>query len=443
MKFKLVEKFDETRSIVQDYMYDAMDELNNASLEEYIQWFKDNLTAYPEDIEQAVTDAYIESCDYGMIKGVEKTRLTSELKEYIESHTDIIDDTDELMRQCPEHLQHELKIVLSKLDESFTEQLFESSYLSIPKNLTQFIEEHADLLDTDVDQLYLLCPIGLKASLLEVLHIANIDVDKDLVRKVKFLTSEYTNSDLDILVMDNGGYLGTTTNNIEYIITNWNKFDFPKYDSLNESTLEEAIRPDLKRFIEQHAKLLDDNNIEELYKQCPRELKIPLVRILKAASLGDNIKPIKRATFLADFYDDDELINLVLSVGEHANDVFDAFDYIMNNWDEFFTDDMLNEELLTEEQVMYKVTHPKYPEPVFFNVTKTVDKTTEEDTTNDIAERKLEAIFDSLEHKKKVNGETPNYDLLAKLINCDEDLANYTLSPSPETKLTDLTKITC
>ena len=135
MKFKLVEKFDETRSIVQDYMYDAMDELNNASLEEYIQWFKDNLTAYPEDIEQAVTDAYIEACDYGMIKGVEKTRLTSELKEYIESHTDIIDDTDELMRQCPEHLQHELKIVLSKLDESLNEELLTEETLTNIENI--------------------------------------------------------------------------------------------------------------------------------------------------------------------------------------------------------------------------------------------------------------------------------------------------------------------
>lgn len=237
MKFKLVEQFDETRSMVQEYMYDAMDELNNASLEEYIQWFKSELTYYDDTVEQAVTNSYIEACDYGMIQGVEKTRLTSELKEYIESHTDIIDDTDELMKQCPDHLQHELKIVLSKLDES-----------------------------------------------------------------------------------------------------------------LNESVLEEAIRPDLKRFIEQHAELLDENNIEELYKQCPRELKIPLVRMLNAASLSDNIHHIKRATFLADFYDDDKLINLVLSVGEHANDVFDAFDYIMNNWDEFFTDDMLNEELLTEVQ---------------------------------------------------------------------------------------------
>ena len=132
MKFKLIEKFDETRSVVQEYMYDAIDELNNASLEEYIQWFKSELTCYGEDIEQAVTDAYIEACDYGMIKGVEKTRLTSELKEYIESHTDIIDDTDELMKQCPGHLQHELKIVLSILDESLTEQLLtegNSTYL--------------------------------------------------------------------------------------------------------------------------------------------------------------------------------------------------------------------------------------------------------------------------------------------------------------------------
>ena len=118
MKFKLVEKFDETRSMVQEYMYDAMDELNNASLEEYLQWFKSELTYYDETVEQAVTDAYIEACDYGMIKGVEKTRLTSGLTEYIRSHTDIVNDTDELMKQCPVHLQHELKIVLSKLDES-------------------------------------------------------------------------------------------------------------------------------------------------------------------------------------------------------------------------------------------------------------------------------------------------------------------------------------
>jgi hypothetical protein len=49
---------DETRKIVQDYIYDAMDELHGASVEEYIQWFKDNLTAYPEDIDQAVAYAY-------------------------------------------------------------------------------------------------------------------------------------------------------------------------------------------------------------------------------------------------------------------------------------------------------------------------------------------------------------------------------------------------
>jgi hypothetical protein len=142
MKFKLIEKFDETRSMVQDYMYDAMDELNTASLEEYIQWFKSELTYYDDVVEQAVTDAYIEACDYGMIKGVEKTRLTSELKEYIESHTDIIDDTDELMKECPGHLQHELKIVLSKLDESLNEELLTES---INTNLRKFLISLLDL----------------------------------------------------------------------------------------------------------------------------------------------------------------------------------------------------------------------------------------------------------------------------------------------------------
>ena len=117
---------------------------------------------------------------------------------------------------------------------------------------------------------------------------------------------------------------------------------------MTESVLEEAIRLDLKRFIEQHAELLDENNIEELYKQCPRELKIPLVRILKAASIGDDTDIIKRATYLEDSYEDEELIDLALSVTHHVNDVFDAFDYIMNNWDEFFTDYMLNEDLFPE-----------------------------------------------------------------------------------------------
>ena len=127
-------------------MYDAMDELNNASLEEYIQWFKSELTYYDDDVERAVTDAYIEACDYGMIKGVEKTRLTSELKEYIESHTDIIDDTNELMRQCPEHLQHELKIVLSKLDESLNEETLSES---INTNLRKFLISLVELSNID------------------------------------------------------------------------------------------------------------------------------------------------------------------------------------------------------------------------------------------------------------------------------------------------------
>ena len=81
-----------------------------------------------------------------MIKGVEKTRLTSELKEYIESHTDIIDDTNELMRQCPEHLKHELKIVLSKLEESLNEELLTES---INTNLRKFLISLLELSNVD------------------------------------------------------------------------------------------------------------------------------------------------------------------------------------------------------------------------------------------------------------------------------------------------------
>ena len=123
MKFNLVEYLDETRDIIQEYMWDAVYELNNAPLDTYIKWFKNNLTAYPTDIEQAVTDAYIEAVDYGLIKGVEKTKLTSYLKDFLEAHEHLLDDKDALIAECPGHLQHELKIVLSKLDESLTEQL--------------------------------------------------------------------------------------------------------------------------------------------------------------------------------------------------------------------------------------------------------------------------------------------------------------------------------
>lgn len=151
MKFKLIEKFDATREMVQEYMYDAMDELNNAPLEEYIQWFK-NLNYYDEYVEQAITDAYIEACDYGMIKGVEKTRLTSDLKEYIESHADIIEDTAELMRQCPDHLQHELKILLNKLDESLNEELLtEATLTDIQTLLTRALAGTGCTIRTDVE----------------------------------------------------------------------------------------------------------------------------------------------------------------------------------------------------------------------------------------------------------------------------------------------------
>lgn len=133
MKFKLVEKFDETRSMVQEYMYDAMDELNNASLEEYIQWFRSELTYYDDEVERAVTDAYIEACDYGMIKGVDKTRLTSELKDYIDEHDDWFENNlTALYDNCPQHLQHELKILLSKLNESLNEELLtEERYIKV------------------------------------------------------------------------------------------------------------------------------------------------------------------------------------------------------------------------------------------------------------------------------------------------------------------------
>lgn len=128
MRFKLVERFENPIAIVHEYLDDAIADLGSASLSDYMHWYLDNIDDVGEEIDidklkTIITNTYIDACDYGLIKGIEKTRLTSELKEYIESHVGIIDDTDELMRQCPEHLQHELKIVLSKLEESLNEEL--------------------------------------------------------------------------------------------------------------------------------------------------------------------------------------------------------------------------------------------------------------------------------------------------------------------------------
>lgn len=129
MKFKLIENIDYEEfsyDVLSQYLYDAVDKLKNSSLERYIEWFRDNIPDQDKPDEElfvtCVRDAYIELVDSGKLNK-EKTMITSQLKEYIESHTDIIDDTDELMRQCPEHLQHELKIVLNKLNESLNEDM--------------------------------------------------------------------------------------------------------------------------------------------------------------------------------------------------------------------------------------------------------------------------------------------------------------------------------
>ena len=122
MNFKLVENFDNTREYVQEYLYDAITELGSAPLSNYIQWFKDNTDDYDSEIEQVLTDAYIEAVDYGTITAVDKTMITSELWSYIDSHEELLEyDHVALLQQCPQHLQHELKLVLNKLDEALNE----------------------------------------------------------------------------------------------------------------------------------------------------------------------------------------------------------------------------------------------------------------------------------------------------------------------------------
>lgn len=156
MKFKLFEDYDyaldDLRSLVQEYIYDAIDDLGNASLHKYITWYIEEFRGYDIDIdllEKVVTDKYIEAIDTGKIKA-DKTKLTSELKQYIESNKHLINDVDELIKQCPDHLQHELKLVIdaANLNESMNEGLLTektTTHYELGKHLM------ADIVNTDKD----------------------------------------------------------------------------------------------------------------------------------------------------------------------------------------------------------------------------------------------------------------------------------------------------
>ena len=163
MKFKLVETYndyelDDLRDLVQEYLYDAVDELKSASLETYLGWFTEQLEEYDVDYEalkQVVTDAYIDLIDYKKIKGT-KTMITSDLKDYIEQHADLLDNNiDELINQCPGYLEHELELVLSKLNESLNEELLtEDRHGGYAKLWSQF-DELVDIgLDEDAQKTY-------------------------------------------------------------------------------------------------------------------------------------------------------------------------------------------------------------------------------------------------------------------------------------------------
>ena len=126
MKFKLVENYNIRKSVVQEYIDDAIEELGNASLEEYVLWFS-ALDNFDDEVRQIVKDSYIEAIDYGKID-LPKTMITSELTTYLESNADIIDkDIDELINNCPDHLRHELTLVLDRIDDPLTEELLKES----------------------------------------------------------------------------------------------------------------------------------------------------------------------------------------------------------------------------------------------------------------------------------------------------------------------------
>ena len=125
MKFKLVESVEFARQFIQELAYEAIDELGNKDLRDYLRWFDNQLEYYDLDKEEqeiAVTDFYIEAVDSGKIKRP-KTMITSQLKDYIESNSNLLDHVEALMDNCPEHLRHELQLALdvAELNESLNE----------------------------------------------------------------------------------------------------------------------------------------------------------------------------------------------------------------------------------------------------------------------------------------------------------------------------------
>ena len=135
MKFKLVENYNIRRSIIQEYIYDAIEELGNASLEEYIQWFS-SLEDFDDEVRQAVKDVYIEAIDCGKINRP-KTMITSQLRDYIESNSNLLDNVNALIDNCPEHLIDELQLALdvAELNESLNEELLTENTLTNIENI--------------------------------------------------------------------------------------------------------------------------------------------------------------------------------------------------------------------------------------------------------------------------------------------------------------------
>ena len=278
MKFKLVENIDYedfSYGILSQYLYDAVDELKNSSLERYIEWFRDNIPDQDKPHEElfitCVRDAYIDLVDSGKINR-EKTMITSRLKDYIESHADIIEDVAELMKQCPRHLQHELTLVLDKIDDPLNESLFDDAhYWNSPYDnaVFKYINENPDLVD-DIETLYQRCSKYLKPSLVKILDHAEV-VDSLSVKRAKYLLQTYDPLVLMNVIRDKDDtFRGNSAfDALEYGVNYWEDLfsDITLNESLNEELLTEATVP---AYREMFLELLDALSNNEKFKQLLR-----------------------------------------------------------------------------------------------------------------------------------------------------------------------------
>ena len=100
----------ELRQIVHEEFPFAFSELGDAPFKNYLRYFKGLDRFNKEELEIAVAKYFNDYVDIGKINQPKyKTPLLTELKQFIEENADLVEeDIQELFKRCPKHLKSDL-----------------------------------------------------------------------------------------------------------------------------------------------------------------------------------------------------------------------------------------------------------------------------------------------------------------------------------------------